>query len=491
MNSDRESELRRRLETTDIPPPPAGLADRIRGDIPEELFSGKDAVRPRRSRLFPLQIAASLLLLAGSAYMVTRVLLISDPAAVQTAAFRKTAPVLATAGSRPAAALDSPAQDSVQDPAPLAPADEVAQEGASRPRVDDERQSSAPPTLIAEAAPASAKKDRVKEESDRDEGESGAFAPQLPTAAAPAAKSVADAQADSPVLRETASGSVAGLASMEAGERAPAAPAQTSSRRAGNAVVPQAVTTMQRSARIFGISVDESSVARVRDTLGRGETPLPASVNGGAFISYFAGPGKRNESVSLDAEGSTMPGVTSGRRVLLRFSVDTASAAANRGPVGRDARIDLSINPDAVASFRRIGGEEKLPASEPLLQHDVSVTAVYELELLPRTMRPQQVATVTMRYRDAGTGRSKTLTRRLDVRDFESNWSAATRRHRLATLSGLLSESLQGTASGIDLARRAEELANQKPDDSRARELANAATASSRLRSSSPTGSGR
>ena len=82
MNSDRESELRRRLEMTEIPPPPVGLADRIRGDIPDDLFSGKELVRPQRTRLFLLQIAASVLLLAGSAYMVTRVLIIGEPAAV-------------------------------------------------------------------------------------------------------------------------------------------------------------------------------------------------------------------------------------------------------------------------------------------------------------------------------------------------------------------------------------------------------------------------
>ncbi len=491
MNPNRESELRRRLEMTEIPPPPAGLADRIRGEIPDDLFSGKELVRPQRTLLFPLQIAASVLLLAGSAYMVTRVLVIGEPA-VQTAAVRKAAPVVATGGNEDSTRPAIQSLETVEHAAPPPLVADVRQEAAGEARSNLERQVAAPSTLIAEAEPASKKEERGQEDRDQARGESNApAAPQAPSRAGVAPSiAMADAQAAPPSERKPGDfESVEEVAPVEL-ESSARARSDAASNRSIAAGVAQIGST-RTSPRIFGISVDESSIARVRETLGRGERPVASSISGEAFISYFAGPGKRSETVSLEVEGSTMPATTAGRKVLLRFSVDTAAADSTRGPVGRDARIDIVINPDVVARFRRIGGNEKLSAAEPLLQHDVSVTAVYELELLPRTKRPQQVVAVTMRYRDVASGRLKAISRRLDVRDFESNWTGATRRHRLATLSGLLSESLQGTPSGIDLARRAEELANQKPDDVRARELANVATASSRLRNFSPTGSGR
>jgi len=496
MNPNRESELRRRLEMTEIPPPPAGLADRIRGDIPDDLFSGKELVRSQRTRLFPLQIAASVLLLAGSAYMVTRVLIIGEPAAVQTAAVRKAAPVVATAGGKESSTPDIQSFDTMEEAAPPPLVADVRQEAMAEPRANVERQVAAPSALIAEAEPASKKDKRWQEDRDQAVSESTAAAtPQAPSrpGAAPSI-AMADAQAAPPSAMKPgaeASADAVAPAELKSSARARSDVPTRRAIAAGVAQIGSTTASSTTSPRIFGISVDQSSIARVRETLGRGESPSASSINGEAFISYFSGRGKRNASVSLDAEGSTMPSATSGRKVLLRFSVDTAVADSTRGPVGRDARIDIAINPDAVARFRRIGGDEKLSAAEPLLQRDVSVTAVYELELLPRTKRPQQVVVVTMRYRDAATGHPKMLSKRLDVRDFESSWTGATRRHRLATLSGLLSESLQGTPTGIDLARRAEELANQEPNDVRARELANVASASSRLRSSSPTGSGR
>ena len=369
---------------------------------------------------------------------------------------------------------------------------DARQEAMAEVRANVERQVAAPSALNAEAEPASKKDELWQEDRDQAVRESTAAAtPQAPTRAGAAPSiAMADAQAAPPsAMKPSAAESADAVAPAEL-ESSARARSDVPTRRAIAAGVAQIGSTTE-STRIFGISVDESSIARVRETLGRGESPSASSINGEAFISYFSGRGKLSASVSLDAEGSTMPSATSGRKVLLRFSVDTAAADSTRGPVGRDARIDIAINPDVVARFRRIGGNEKLSAAEPLLQRDVSVTAVYELELLPRTKRPQQVVVVTMRYRDVATGHLKLLSKRLDVRDFESSWTGATRRHRLATLSGLLSESLQGTPTGIDLARRAEELANQEPNDVRARELANVATASSRLRSSSPTGSGR
>jgi hypothetical protein len=499
MNSNRESELRRRLEMTEIPPPPPGLADRIRQDIPDELFPKTGGVRPMRTRLFPMQVAASVMLLAGSAYMVTRMFIVGEPAAMQTGAFQKEAPVVATTG--PTADNAAPAIHAFdRAPEVATPPSAAATGGAStsQARSNLDRGLVAP----APAAPAVASAEPLRQRDEREQDaarDAAAPVPQVayapvppPPAPVPYAEApAAVAQATTEEKKETAlyiDDAVQEVRETSVAKSRADAPAR---RAAAGVVAPQLAAGPRESGRIFGISVDDSSIARIRATLDRGERPVAGSINGEAFVTYFAGPAKPRAAVALEAEGSTMPVSTAARKVLLRFSVDTATAASGHGPVGRDARIDININPRTVAHFRRIGGDDEVSGAEPYLDHDVSVTAVYELELKPLTARPQQVATVTMRYRETVTGAWKTLTKRLDVVDFQRDWENATRRHRLATLSGLLSESLQGTPTGIDLARRAEELANQEPKDARARELANVATASSRLRSSSPTGSGR
>jgi hypothetical protein len=61
--------------------------------------------------------------------------------------------------------------------------------------------------------------------------------------------------------------------------------------------------------------------------------------------------------------------------------------------------------------------------------------------------------------------------------DLARDWERASRRHRLASLGAVWSESLRGAGARQDVAKRAEELATQEPKDTRARELAKAATA--------------
>ena len=503
MNPNRESELRRKLEMTEVPPPPHGLADRIKGAIPEDAFPPSGVKHPSRSRFFPLQVAASVLLLSGAAYMATRVLLTGDPVAVRSAAYEsKPAPVVTTANemssSAPTVAADAQPQEQDEGAtqsrlqpaastrnAPTIVADATARRAhdvPASPRADDARDSlsardNATGFTSVEEVAVVAEAPAVTVAEARTSAEPPALAPPPPPpAAAPAPARVAVAQAAADSAAATMAGAVrerSAKARLEV-----AAPLRASEREAEQSV--------------FGISVDESSVARVRATLDRGERPAAATVNPEAFVSYFANPQARPaNNVSLEAEGSATPASTSASTVLLRFSVDTATANLTGRPAARDAKIDVELNPRVIARHRRIGGESKLSAAEPLLLRDVSVTAIYELELLPLAAGPQKAVTIKLRYRDPDSGREKMISRVLHVRDFSRKWEQASRRHRLATLGGMLSESLRGTPTGVDLARRAEDLAKEAPRDERARELSNAATASSRLRSSSPTGSGR
>lgn len=503
MNPNPESELRRKLEMTEVPPPPHGLADRIKGGIPEELFPAKGGSRPLRARFFPLQVAASLFLLAGAAYMATRVLVTNDPGPVRSASYeaKERAPVVATPNDATMTAPTVPALAEIQTGEPAV---QSRVETSSRP-------ASPPPVVIADASEARSSIDRRRDTGDAAESMTSRESArgfeesreQIADAAEPqlAVSAVAAPSAPPPPAAAPAPARVPRRVAVAdaAAESAAKSNMVTQGRETQSA--PRLETAAPSSARaemdigepsVFGISIDESSVARVRATLDRGEQPAAASVNAAAFVNYFAGSHtQQTGNVSLEVEGSAPPAATSSRKVLLRFSVDTARANLTGRPAARDAKIDVELNPRVVARHRRIGGDSRLSAAEPLLLRDISVTAMFELELLPLTTAPQHAVTVKLRYRDPDSGRQKTLSRVLHVRDFSRGWEQASRRHRRATLGGLLSEALKGTPTGIDLARRAQELAKEAPRDARAQELANAASASSRLRSSSPTGSGR
>jgi hypothetical protein len=243
---------------------------------------------------------------------------------------------------------------------------------------------------------------------------------------------------------------------------------------------------------VFGISVDRTAFDRVKDAIERGERP--AAVNVEALVNYFAGPQKTRREVSLETEGSPAP-VGDGHRAILRYTIDTASAAVADGasvpPVASDAKIEVVFDEKAVGSHRLIGGAGGTPKAESALLKNTSVTALYEIELNEGLTSRQKVATVRLTYRSVADGREHTLMSTIYGRDLARPWRAATRRHRLASLGAVWGETLKGSPSGTDVARRAEELALQEPKDAKARELASLATASSRLQTSAPTGSGR
>jgi hypothetical protein len=244
---------------------------------------------------------------------------------------------------------------------------------------------------------------------------------------------------------------------------------------------------------VFGISVDRTAFDRVKDAIERGERP--AAVNVEALVNYFAGPQKTRREISLETEGSPVPVGADGHRAILRYTIDTASAAVAAGasvpPVASDAKIEVVFDPKAVGSHRRIGGATETQNAEAALLKNTSVTALYEIELNEGLTARQKVATVRLTYRSVGDGREHTVVSTIYGRDFARPWRTASRRHRLASLGAVWGETLKGSPSGPDVARRAEELAMQEPKDAKARELASLATASSRLQTSAPTGSGR
>ncbi|MGZ8853491.1 MAG: hypothetical protein ACXW2X_08845, partial [Thermoanaerobaculia bacterium] len=97
MNTKRKAELQRKLSMTSVPKPPAGLADRIKAGIPEDLLSTqRDRERLSRSTAYSMRVAASILLLISSVYLALQ--------------------LMTRSGQKPSGLTSAPTMDRVQAP---------------------------------------------------------------------------------------------------------------------------------------------------------------------------------------------------------------------------------------------------------------------------------------------------------------------------------------------------------------------------------------
>src|SRR6267378_8238195 len=71
MTANRKADLQRKLTLAPVAKPPAGLAERIKREIPKELRFNVESERERLSKAvaFNLRVAASILILVSSAYL--------------------------------------------------------------------------------------------------------------------------------------------------------------------------------------------------------------------------------------------------------------------------------------------------------------------------------------------------------------------------------------------------------------------------------------
>jgi hypothetical protein len=494
MTTKRKAELQRRLSMASVPKPPAGLADRIKADIPDLLSTTRERERLSSSIAFNVRVAASIILLVSSAYLCVQ--LLSRASRNDAAA----PPMLRMAVKTAPATL--PVRRAEE--APTA-AQQVQPVSAQEPRTERVE-----------------RVERAEPITDRPITERMNERPAPAAAAAPAPAPPPAAPAPAPVLygRDQTITITAEAPLIDvphaASESAPAAPAaKTLSGVVGGVIggVTGDSGDFVRSARaadivqpsrdeLFGISVDGHAFANVKSSIERGERPQ--SVNVEALINYFAGPPDHRapREVGLEVEASPAP-VSAGPRVfIIRMTIDTARQdvppSSSALPVATDARLEIDLDRDAVVSHRLAGSGDELSAAEPTLLKNSSVTGLYEVELRSNLPWRQPIATVRLHYRSVATGKEKTITRIVHASDVARPWVEASRRHRLASLGAIWGETLKNAPDALreatkatDVARRAEELANQEPRDAKARELAMLASASSRLQSSGPTGSGR
>lgn len=461
MNPNRRADLQRKLSMKGVPRPPAGLADRIKADIPKYLQPETRGGRFSRSVTFHMRIAASILLVVTA--LAVAMVLTDAPRQEKTAAIAP-GPFAPAPRALPQPATASKAPDEVRF--------EVAQDAAVElpPQIAMATPPPPPPPAAAQRRER-AVDEPVQAESriERRDEESGGALGVL-------GANVVEPQPA--VAQETAAFAAAPAPPASAPVPAPAPPPAVAAAAPSARTLAAADTRAEAAPdEVLGISVDPQSFHRIRATLESGGRPAASAVDVEAIVNYFAGPPARRprRGVALDVEISPAAIEAEGDHAVLRFSIDTP--AANARTVS-NVRLEVVLNDKVVASHARIGGPEPL-LTESVLPNGTSVTGLYALALRPNLNAGQLVATVRLRY--TLNGRPATITRHVHGRDLPRHWQLASRRHRLATLGAVWGETLKGAAPAprFDIVRRAEELATQDPKDAKAKELAAAANASS------------
>ena len=471
MTTRRRAELQRKLAMKGIPAPPDDLIGRIRNDIPKSLASEPETKRVSRSSAFTLGAAASILIVTSVA-IFTITLLEPEEAMVATKGVPASAERVAGGG----ADVDSVTGQETASPP-------VAEPGQAASATDSTAQAQPRPVRVAEIADSAA--------AGRASAEYGS---------APSSVNEAEAFAPEPDsvqnVRQPVEVAAAPRTGRETGGRAaadqvtPAAPPPAGLTGVASPAAAQA-SAMEKSARheavaapareLFGISITPAAFDRVRNALMSGARPGAEIVDVEALINYFAGPPARRprREPALEVEASALPVDGAANRAVLRITVDTP-AGAESSPIALEANLAVDFDRVTVVRARRIGDGDSL-ITEPILPAGASVTVLYELELGTPLLGPQRIATVRLRYSSLNRdGRARQIESVIRASDLVTAWPVASRRHRLATLGAVWSETLRGRAVVPDLARRAEELARQSPGDARARDLSDAAVATER-----------
>lgn len=495
MTQKRKAELQRKLSMAPVAKPPSGLAERIKADIPQYLRPERDRDRFTQSWAFTLRVAASIILLVTSVFLTMQ--LISRDGDVLR--------------------VDTPERGAVKTVAevPPPPPPPAAMPMADTTTMLAEVQAAAEPRAIP---PATARQEAKEEGRARSlpaqperkvAQKAGAGAA---TATAPGTKHQAPSTQNSAQIGSVSGGVVESSDTAAVSEaivvtaEAPAAPPRPASLpEPGAAIVTEsqadaALATAQNGRRVstslaaarlqrpvtatavrpFGISTDPSVVGKLKKSIERGDPP-PKQIDVAAVVNHFAGAPAGVDDVRLQVEASQAPLKADGTAVI-RYTIDTPATLAW-------AEVSIALEEGVIATHRTIGGARSLEAATGSLRAGQSATGLVELKLRPGTPEGQRVATVILKYISPVTKQRVRVATDIRAESLNLTWAAASRRHRLATLSAAWGESLSSAQVVDELILTAARLAKEAPADPLAQELATV-TASSRPRSSGPTGSG-
>jgi hypothetical protein len=398
MTRNRKADLQRKLAMAPVATPPAGLADRIKSDIPHLGFES-ERTQSRKSAMFNLRIAASIVLLVSSLYLVLHLLSRTESntqplSAVSDRSFATT--------PRPAAALPN------TPPEPGSARDQLRSDLPTMPRTP-------PPTSIAvvpNARIAEAKHNEAvgmttgssQLAGSTDDERTSVKSEQVIAEAAPAAPKIVPPPP--PVaLDQIAPTGAAQSADAFAPERAVAKSAAAAPR--------------ERDARR-----DEAPVrdfVAIEEAISRGETLRHLDTS--AIVQHFAAPERAPADLRVELEASAAP--LNASKWLLRVSVD--------GPANGTA-IDLAFG-DAVASHHSLTAA---PAPNE--------TALYEIEFKPTAKTDQTIATVRA-------GKTESIVRVAELR----TWRDASTRMKRASLAATWAHTPQSHKQSEAIAAKARE----------------------------------
>jgi hypothetical protein len=397
MTRNRKADLQRKLTMAPVATPPAGLADRIKSEIPSHLGFESERTQSRKSAMFNLRIAASIILLVSSLYLVLHLL---SPTDANLRSMPSLADKTAATTPRPAVALPN------TPPEP----------GSAReqPRTDLPVMPSTPPPTSVVAIPNTRIAEAKRREADgmstgspsytsSEENEAPAIKPQpIVAEAAPAAAAAAPPPPPSPALDQAApaGASAEGRFSPE--------------RSVAKAEAPQERRTARDDAPV-------RNFVAIQEAISHGATLRHLDTS--AIVQHFAAPERPPADLRIELEASAAP--LNASKWLLRVSVD--------GPASNTS-IDLEFG-DAVAAHHALTGS---PAANE--------TALYEIEFKPSATPDQTIATVRV-------GKAEGIVRVTDLR----RWNAASTRMKRASLAATWARTPQSHTQSEAIVAKARE----------------------------------
>ncbi|HXI14096.1 MAG TPA: von Willebrand factor type A domain-containing protein [Thermoanaerobaculia bacterium] len=495
MNDETHSDLRRRLAPGPTPPPPADLLARLKRDIPSHLAAAPvAAVEPGPSRQSLWAIAASLILLVNLAYFGPRFLMrdyrfstASEAESAQPAVEPASFPD-GFGGSRTSFPADPPHSAPPFPPAmaPPPPPPSIAVKNTNPSRSDDagstasnlsdaaaeEQQiattESDAALTIGDEAPsfdlgsAADPNVRAQEASAKSAGPTAEVRPRLSTAQAATRPSAGDARAEAITI--TASAPAVPSPPVAPGLPPPDEEASPIVRpqRSGFAVPARGFVDASRfPTSRFGLSSNAGSFRILEEALRSGHLPDRDSIRVEELINHFdfgdAAP-QSGSDFAIAIDGGTAPNLTRNAIHLVRIGVrarESKSPGNNLSRDGRvvakDARGQVTFNPDVVAQYRLVGYEgREIQQAGVTIYSGHAVSALYELRLkrAPQSMNPNaSVGKILLRYRDADGLGEKLVARSIELSSVAPAWRDSSPALRLAWLIAQLGEAVKRSGS--------------------------------------------
>jgi hypothetical protein len=411
MTRNRKADLQRKLSMAPVAKPPAGLADRIKNDIPQHVAveAGNERTRFRTLSAFNLRIAASIILLVSSVYLTLH-LVSRNGANLDTrskmankeaeAPAPRTAVALPNTPPAPGSArvperADLPPLPSVPPPRSIAaqPAPERIAEAKHQEAVS---MTAGTPVYVADTANSAPQLTVV--------GNAPIVVPQAPPPPPAAAETIAAAPEGGSNARERTV------------TKSPAAPMPFPS------PVPPPPPVANESRDAAAEAPPVRNFYAIQEAIAHGQTPRDADAN--AFVQHFAAPEQKPADLRVELEASAAP--LDATKWLLRVSVDA--------PGKTSAPVDLTFG-DAIAAHRALTGS--VAPNE---------TALYEIEFKPNVKTDQTIAAVRA-------GEVKTSLRVGDLR----HWSESSPRMKRASLAAAWARAPQSRKQTEEIVAKARE----------------------------------